>query len=399
MSPEKWHLARNILCIRLDYLGDVLMCTPAIRALKESGADRNITLLSSASGAAAARFVPEIDSVIEYAAPWMKSSAPHAPSADLQIVEALRARQFDAAVMFTTYSQNPLPSAMLCYLAGIPLRMAYCHENPYQLLTDWIRDPEPQETIRHEVKRQLDLAAEAGCTTGNKRLSFRVPEDDSRWAVHGLREMGIDQARPWVLLHPGATASSRRYPPELWAEVADGLAQQLRCPLLFTGGKDEIALVEHIRRSMRCKSHSLAGMLDLGKIGAMISQAPVMISGNTGPAHIAAAVGTPIVDLYALTNPQHTPWNVPSRVLYHDVPCRNCYKSICPLGENVCLTQIDPFHVIAAAIDLLDANRPRSAAIGPENPIVHEPLQATSVNPPAANPLPICSWPDSVVGL
>jgi ADP-heptose:LPS heptosyltransferase len=125
--------------------------------------------------------------------------------------------------------------------------------------------------------------------------------------------------------------------------------------VVFTGGPSEIALVDGIRRDMRCASHSLAGKLDLGKLAAVIAQAAVMVSGNTGPAHIAAALRTPIVDLYALTNPQHTPWKVPSRVLYHDVPCRNCYKSICPLGHNACLAQIAPSRVVAAVAELLAA--------------------------------------------
>jgi hypothetical protein len=161
MTAIGWREARNILCIRLDYLGDVLMMTPAIRALKNSQAGRHITLMTSSSGAAVAPFIPYIDAVIEYAAPWMKSSDPHGPETDLSTLNMLRSRCFDAAVIFTTYSQSPLPAALLCYLAGIPLRLAHCHENPYQLLTDWIRDPEPQERVRHEVRRQLDLVANA----------------------------------------------------------------------------------------------------------------------------------------------------------------------------------------------------------------------------------------------
>jgi lipopolysaccharide heptosyltransferase II len=397
MSLETWQRARRILCIRLDYLGDVLMCTPAIRALKESGSGRHITLLTSASGAAAARYVPEIDAVSEYAAPWMKSSMPHRPNADLQFVDTLRACRFDAAVIFTTYSQNPLPSALLCYLAEIPLRLAHCRENPYQLLTDWIRDPEPQEYVRHEVKRQLDLAAAAGGKTGNERLSCRIPGADTQWSTQRLHAMGIARDKPWVLLHPGATAASRRYPPELWAEAADILATRLRIPLVFTGGEEEVTLVETIRRSMRSgysRSHSLAGKLDLGKLAAVIAQAPVMVSGNTGPAHIAAATGTPIVDLYALTNPQHTPWMVPSRVLYHDVPCRNCYKSICPKGHNACLRKIEPGQVAAAVADLLDhANvEIKEAAYGAPGM-----QQASPCVFPSA--LPIYAHPDSIVGL
>jgi lipopolysaccharide heptosyltransferase II len=391
MNRENWHSARNILCIRLDYLGDVLMCTPAIRALRESGTDRRISLLTSPAGSAVARFIPEIDDVLKYDAAWMKSSKPHPPSTELQLVETLRERRFDAAVIFTTYSQSPLPSAMLCYLADIPLRLAHCRENPYHLLTDWVREPEPQEYVRHEVRRQLDLVDAIGSATGNELLSFHVSAEEAEWAAQRLRAIGID-SDPWILLHPGATAASRRYPPELWAQAADMLS--LHGPLVFTGGPEEIALVDGIRRNMRSASHSLAGMLDLGQLAAVIAQAAVMVSGNTGPAHIAAALGTPIVDLYALTNPQHTPWKVPSRVLYHDVACRNCYKSICPLGHNACLAQIEPQRVAAAVADLLAAAANQAKEAESATSVLQHAFLTAS-----PNPLPIRGYPDSSISI
>jgi lipopolysaccharide heptosyltransferase II len=272
----------------------------------------------------------------------------------------LQSRRFDAAVIFTTYSQSPLPAALLCYLAGIPLRLAHCHENPYHLLTDWVRDPEPQERVRHEVRRQLDLVASIDCLTPDERLSFKIRTADFDWARGCLQALAIDTAQPWIVLHPGATAPSRRYPAEHWAEVARQLAARKDRPLIFTGSADEAALIETIRQAMppSCSpSHSLAGQLDLGKLAALISMSPIVIANNTGPAHIAAAVGTPIVDLYALTNPQHTPWQVPSRVLFQDVPCRYCYKSVCPEGHHHCLTQVGPADVVAAAEDLMQVPR------------------------------------------
>jgi hypothetical protein len=88
--------------------------------------------------------VPEVDEVLVYDSPWMKATAPRADSRlDLEMIERLRAAAFDAAAIFTVYSQNSLPAASLCYLAGVPLRLAHCRENPYRLLTDWVRETEP----------------------------------------------------------------------------------------------------------------------------------------------------------------------------------------------------------------------------------------------------------------
>jgi ADP-heptose:LPS heptosyltransferase len=241
------------------------------------------------------------------------------------------------------YSQSALPAAYLCYVAGIPRRLAHCRENPYHLLTHWVPDPEPASTVRHEVRRQLDLVAAVGCSTANEKLSFQVPKS--------ARDSLPDLPEPLIVVHPGASAASRRYPPESYARALDMLGHEV----IFTGDAAEVELVESLRSSMTVPSRSLAGQLSLEALGALIEAADLLICNNTGPAHIAAALGTPVVDLYALTNPQHTPWQVESRVLFHDVPCRNCYKSVCPTGHHECLRGVAPERVAEAARELLMA--------------------------------------------
>lgn len=356
MSIADWQQARNILCVRLDYLGDVLMTTPALRALRESLPGCRITLLTSNSGAAVARHIPEVDDTITYAPPWLKSSPVREPEYQLEMAQTLRERNFDAAVIFTAYSQNPLPTAMICHLAHIPLRLAHCHENPYQLLTDWVLDPEPAQGVRHEVRRQLDLVATVGCHARNEKLSFTVRDQDLVAVRQRLSASGADSSKPYVLLHPGATAVSRRYPAAHWSQVIADLHAELDVNVLLTGDASEVDMVNAIMAASQVSSpavQSLAGQLDLGELGAAIALAEVVVSNNTGPAHMAAAIGTPLVDLYALTNPQHTPWQVESRVLYHDVPCRFCYKSICPKGHGDCLSKLEPASVVAAVHSLM----------------------------------------------
>jgi ADP-heptose:LPS heptosyltransferase len=99
---------------------------------------------------------------------------------------------------------------------------------------------------------------------------------------------------------------------------------------------------------MGTPSYSLAGALGLEQLAALIERADALLVNNTGPAHIAAAVGTPVIVLYALTNPQHTPWEVPARILSYDVPCKYCYKSVCPEGHHRCLRMISPEQVADA---------------------------------------------------
>jgi lipopolysaccharide heptosyltransferase II len=350
--PE-WQSAHRILCVRLDTLGDVLMTTPAIRALKESLPESCITLLTSPAGAGPAPYIPEIDNVLVYEAPWLKAS-PFRPDSQIDrvVLDSLRG-QFDAAVIFTVYSQNPLPAALFCYLADIPLRLAYCRENPYKLLTHWVKETEPEQTIRHEVRRQLDLVATIGVSTENEQLSFWVPAQARECITARLKASGLDLSHPWIALHPGVTAPSRQYAPERYAQVAHQLAAEDGLQIVFTGSPNEVELVERIRGWMEAPSISMAGQLSIAELAALLQQAALLLSNNTGPVHLAAAVGTPVVVLYALTNPQHTPWEIPSRVLFHDVPCKYCYKSTCPLGHHHCLELVSTEQVVQAVRSLL----------------------------------------------
>lgn len=374
MTAAAWKQARNILCVRLDTLGDVLMTTPAIRALKQDHSQRRVTLLTSAPGAVIAPLVSAIDQVITYDAPWLKATVPRASSApDYAQIERLRQANYDAAVIFTVYSQNPLPAAFLCYMADIPLRLAHCHENPYQLLTDWVKDPEPQTLVRHEVQRQLDLVAQVGAELGDPRLRIEVSAEARSRLAQRLQRLPFDREQPWVVMHPGATAASRRYPPERFAQVAQLLRKQ-GIEAILTGVEAERSLINQIQAEFSNPLPSLVGKLDLAEIAALLELAPLLIANNTGPVHIAAAVGTPVVDLYALTNPQHTPWGVPSRVLYADVPCRFCYRSVCPEGHHRCLRAITPQQVVEAALSLLSLP---TAEVTATDPCWQQPIPLT----------------------
>lgn len=374
-----WQDARRILCIRLDGLGDVLMCTPALRALRQAGPARHLTLLSSASGALAADCIPELDAAIAFAAPWIEPDQPAGPSL-AEMAMRLAERAFDAAVVFTSFSQSPLPAATLCHLAGIPLRLASCREQPHGLLTHWLPEREREQASRHEVQRQLDLVAAIGCTTDDTRLAFALGQADTSSLEARLDAAGIDGNKPMLVLHPGAGDPARRYPAQLWPALLRRLATDLQAThrdvqLVLTGDTAEAAgvaaMIEAARLaartstagnsssagtrggSARITAHSLAGRLTLPELGALLQRARLLVANNAGPAHIAAALGTPVVSLYALTTPQHTPWRVAQRVLFHPVPCRGCLQKTCPELHHACLAALDPDTIVAAVLELL----------------------------------------------
>lgn len=363
MSADEWARARNVLAVRLDGMGDVLMSTPALRALKEGAPRRRLSVLVSPAGAHIAKRLPFVDDVIAFTAPWMKHPCSNdAPARTLALVRDLRARRFDAAVVLTVFSQNPLPAAMVLMLAAIPLRAAYCRENPYELLTDWQpeRDLDAQRGVRHEVQRQLDLAAALGARASDTRLQFPVDAAARARVLQRLREAGMAPAGRMLVLHPGATAPSRRYPVDAFAAAAERLAEEDGWTIVVAGGAEDIAAAQIVRARVR-GAVSLAGTLDIGELAALLQLATVAVVNNSVAAHLAAAVDTPVVDLYALTNPQHTPWGVAHCVLNHDVACRYCFKSVCPQGHHRCLATVAPEEVVDA-VRRLTADVPRAPA-------------------------------------
>ncbi|MCC7449547.1 MAG: glycosyltransferase family 9 protein [Anaerolineae bacterium] len=364
MARDQWAKARKILCVRLDNLGDVLMTTPAFRALKALNPNVHLTLLTSRMGSGIARFVPEIDAVIEFDVPWVKVEGQLLNSQSVfDLIARLKQEHFDAAVIFTVFSQNPLPAALICYLAEIPLRLGYCRENPYDLLTDWVPDTEPLSDIQHEVIRQLNLVKTIGVETDNTALSLNVPVHLRDQALEQLRSLMIDPRRRWLLLHRGVSEKKRQYPPELFAEAGRALVR-LGYQIGLTGVASEKALTDQLAKAIGAGGVSLAGQFSLGDFIGLIASAPLLIANNTGPVHIAAAVGTPVVVLYAHTNPQHTPWNVPNRVLYFDVPeylrSRNvllAYTYARTVQQPV--NDAQPADIVQAVQDLLRDPRPR----------------------------------------
>jgi lipopolysaccharide heptosyltransferase II len=316
---DDWKQCKNILCIRADNMGDLLMSSPAIRALKESF-DCRVTVLTSSMAYRVAQFIPSIDEVIRYDLPWVKGD--HANEADsiFQISQILKEYEFDAAVIFTVFSQNPLPSAMLAYIGGIPKRLAYCRENPYDLLTDWRPEKEPYSFIRHQVERDLDLVASINAFSKTDDIEIVIPATAKNVAISKLMQIGLDISSPWLIIHAPVSERKREYPSDLWIITAKKIIEELNMQVLLTGTKNEKSLTDLLANHIGRNAYSVAGLFELDEFIAIIKESSLVISVNTGTVHLAAATKTPVVVLYALTNPQHTPWKVAHSILTFEVP-------------------------------------------------------------------------------
>lgn len=375
-----WRSARRVLAVRLDNLGDVLMTTPALAALRAALPAAHITLLTSPSGAAVAPHLPEVNEVLPFDAPWVAGAAtgtrpPDGASAEeRRWIERLATRGFDAAVIFTVCTQSALPAALMCRLAGIGLRLAHSRENPYRLLTHWVPDEDRVgDGMRHEVQRQLDLVASIGAhlPPSQTGLRFALRPQDRAALDQRLARAGVGGHEPIVVVHPGATAASRRWPAARFGHAAALLARECHCRIVVAGGPDDAAAVAQVAAALPSSATAvtaLAGQLNLGELAALIARAKVLLCNNSAPAHLAAALGTPVVVVYALTNPQHTPWQAPAasqvgsqaasgaRVLSHDVPCRHCLRSVCPQPHHGCVLGVSADEAAAAALQLMAAH-------------------------------------------
>src|SRR5438128_4613855 len=214
MNDNPWHSVRRVLAIRLDNLGDVLVTTPAIHAMKESLPSAELTLLAGPVGAQVARLNPDIDDVIVYQAPWMDPwhKLPQDSQREQEMIATIREKRFDAAIIFTSFRQSPLPAAYLCYLADIPLRAAASIDGPGSLLTTRHKHP---ERMMHEVERGLDLVGAIGLTTNDVDLVLAVPDEARAYIVDLLSAHGIDHYAPLIIVHTGCSMPARTYPWEM----------------------------------------------------------------------------------------------------------------------------------------------------------------------------------------
>lgn len=355
---SNWSACKNILCIRADNMGDVIMSGPAMRALKETFGCR-LTLLTSAMGSLITPCLPEIDEVLVYNVPWIKANTSLLPDDCLQLISTLHKRRFDAAVIFTAYSQSALPAATVAFLAHIPLRLAYCRENPYELLTHWVPDKEPYSTIKHQVQRDLELVASVGANSHNDHLLLQIDEQAFQKAFHKLKKQGVAIHDSWIVVHTGVSEKKREYPLERWIDAVRLLQQHFNLPVLLTGSSGETAQARLIQQACGKNVFVATGLFTIEEFIAVVQKAQLVISVNTATIHIASATDTPVIVLYALTNPQHTPWNAYAKVL--PFPVQEPLKSkneVIKYVNNTFFNQFvpmpEPAGILQAAIDMLE---------------------------------------------
>src|SRR6266568_6370309 len=347
---NEWLAAKNILAVRLDNIGDVVMLGPALRAVKETSPQARLTLLASPAGSTAVSLLPWVDDVITWRPIWQDVGGcmPFHPARERELINMLAERQFDAALIFTSFSQTPHTPGYVCYLAGIPLRAGESKEFGGSTLTTELRSA-PDEF--HQVERNLRLVEHLGFVVRQRRLMVAISDEARRAVPELLQRAGLRVDEPFMLLHPGASAKARRYPPERFGQVAH-LLEQKGWPVLVTGVERETELIETVRKQAP-KASYLIGGTTLSAYAALVERATLVICNDTLPMHLADAVGTAEVVLFSGTDyeQQWQPRAVPHRLLRRVTPCHPCYLFECPIGLP-CL-DIAPEKVVEVVEEML----------------------------------------------
>jgi ADP-heptose:LPS heptosyltransferase len=327
----------HVLVTRQDNAGDVVLAGPAVRAVA-AGADR-VTLLCGPSGREAAAMLPGVDEVLVHPAEWI-DAAPRAVDRgeiDRRVGELSRLR-VDCALILTSFHQSPLPLALLLRMAGVPRIGAISVDYPGSLLD--VRHAVDDDI--HEVERGLSLAQAMGFAL--------APDDDDRLRVR--RAGGFPPGVGHVVVHPGASVPARAWAPERHAALVRALAAEGR-RVIVTGGPRERPLTRAVAGS---HALDLGGRTSLTELTDVLAGADCLVAGNTGPAHLAAAVGTPVVSLYAPTVPavRWRPWRVRHELLFVAVPCAGCRARRCPVPGHPCVDDVEVEEAVAAVHRLSD---------------------------------------------
>ena len=330
---------RRILLIKPSSLGDIVHAMPVVAAFKRRWPSAHLTWLVKRQWAEIVRRIEGVDAV------W-----PVDPTLASWVGQALalRAQRFDLVVDL----QGLLRSALVARMTGCTQRVGFANGREG---SPWLyshRVPVPTQEM-HAVDRYLLVAAELGVPVKDvPQFRFRLLSQDVTTLRELFRRKGIDLDAPWVAMNVSARWQTKCWPAASFAAVAMQLAARGIGPLVVIGGPDEREASARVRSLTACPIVDLAGETPIGLLPALLSKACVLITNDSGPMHVAAAVGRPVVSIFGPTSAVRTgPYGAGHTVLTHDLPCRPCFSRVCRNAVPLeCLESITPEQVVAAVV-------------------------------------------------
>jgi heptosyltransferase-2 len=344
----------SLLVRATNWLGDAVMTTPALAAVREGFPDARIVLLARPLVAELFRHHPDVDEVMVYERPGRHEGA----LGRLRLGGELRRRRFDGALLL----QNAFDAALIAFLGRIPERAGYPTDGRRILLT--LPVPlTPGILERHEVEYYLCLLDGLGIPRPVPAvLKLAVTEKEREAMAERLASLGIDRGAPIVAINPGATyGSAKRWYPERFAAVADSLAEEWGARVVVVGSAAEAPLAGEIEAAARRGVANIAGKTTVREMMAFLSLSSFLVTNDSGPMHIGAALGVPLVAIFGPTDWRRTsPWSPLAKVVRIEIDCSPCRRRVCDRGHE-CMLGVTPEMVLDAARQLLPGG-PRPGA-------------------------------------
>jgi heptosyltransferase-2 len=336
--------ARAILVIQTAFVGDVVLTTPLLHAAKASAPSARVVVLATPAGANLLEGSPFADAVV----PFRKRGRGGTPLGMVRVIRSLRRERFDAVLA----AQRSFRSGLVAYASGAPVRIGFegaAGSWAYTNRVSW-------DAERHAVRRYLALAGPLGIDpeAADPAPHLAPPAGARERADALLRGEGIVPGDRLLAVAPGSVWGTKRWTPEGYARVVAESEGRLGLRPFLVGSEDERALCEEVSERAGGSVPDFAGRSDLSVLAALLARAAALLTNDSGPGHVASAVGTPVVAVFGPTVPAfgYAPYGDGNRIVEHGgLDCRPCHRhgpAVCPLGHHRCMTEIGPEAVLAA---------------------------------------------------
>ena len=340
---------KNIVLIRTDRIGEVLLSTIAVDVIKQRFSDVRISFVTSAYSKPLLEDRKDIEEVMTFET---MERGPVLANA-FRLASMLKKRHFDTAIIF-----NPHKALHLgCFLAGIPQKIGYDRKWGF-LLNDTIADLR-DEGEKHEISYTMDLLRLLDVTEPPLKPHLPVSEEAGTAMEDMLRRENVMIDKPLVVVHPGSSNPAKIWPGEHYADLIRRIRTEMDCKVALIGSADEHALAENIIFKSGVEGINLAGVLDLKQLAAFLKKAVLFIGNDAGPMHMAAALNIPVIAIFGRNIPgvsptRWRPWGAKNVVFHESSVCYPCYDAACPY-EHKCLKAITVDSVFEAVKKKLSA--------------------------------------------
>lgn len=338
---------KRILIVRTDRIGDVLLSTPVIKAMRDSYPYAYIAMMVSPNALDTVDGNPYLDEVIVYD----KDAKHKGPRSSIKFAHNLKKKRFDLAIILHPTNRVHL----VTFFAGIPRRIGYDRKLGI-LLTDRIKHTK-QLGEKHELEYNLDLVRYLGIEPKDKDLFMPIKPESEKWVEGLFRQEGIKNHDRLLAIHPGASCPSKIWPDERFAEVADRLAEKYGFKVLVMAGPKDTTLAQNVIKYMHHPAINLAGKISVAQLASVLKRCRLFISNDSGPVHVSSAIGTPVISIFGrsqkgLSPKRWGPLGKNDRIAHKIVGCVECLAHNC-IRDFACLKAVTADYVLNAADSIL----------------------------------------------